>query len=354
MKRQYLLPLFLLLQIILLNIVSFFPESVEKYYSNLFYPLLSDNLRFLISKIPFSVGDCVYFTLIVLGLYWLVKQILSRQNNWKTITLEVLSAFSVFYALFNLFWGMNYYRQPLFEKMKLQKDYSVTNLEHFTEKLIIKTNAIHLQITKDSAQAVKSPYDKKQIFDRTYNGYNHLAKEYPYFTFQNPNIKKSLFSLPLTYMGFGGYLNPFFNEAHVNDKLPMYSFPTVVCHEMAHQIGYASESEANFIAFLSAKKNPDLYFQYSAHTLALQYCLRNLKIQNNDKDPVEFLKKINPGIRKNFAESKAFWESYETPIETVFEFIYDKFLKLNQQKDGMESYSKFVDLMVNYYKTRRL
>jgi capsule polysaccharide export protein KpsC/LpsZ len=43
---------------------------------------------------------------------------------------------------------------------------------------------------------------------------------------KNRSVKKSLLSLPLTYMGFAGYLNPFTNEAQVNDKIPMYNFPT--------------------------------------------------------------------------------------------------------------------------------
>jgi hypothetical protein len=45
------------------------------------------------------------------------------------------------------------------------------------------------------------------------------------------------------------------------------------CHEMAHQIGFASESECNFIGFLASVKNDDLYFKYSGLvllTLAIQ------------------------------------------------------------------------------------
>jgi hypothetical protein len=55
---------------------------------------------------------------------------------------------------------------------------------------------------------------------------------------------------------------------------------------------------------------------------------------------------------KNYQESEDFWKQYETPIETGFHIFYDRFLKINQQKDGMDSYSKFVNLMVNYYKVR--
>ena len=118
---------------------------------------------------------------------------------------------------------------------------------------------------------------------------------------------------------------------------------------MAHQLGYASESEANFIGFLASIKNDNVYFQYSGYSYALRYCLRNWRIRD-EKVFEELLKTIRPGILKNFKESELFWKQYETFIETGFQFFYDNFLKLNQQKDGLEGYSKFVDLMVNYYK----
>jgi len=184
-------------------------------------------------------------------------------------------------------------------------------------------------------------------------GYDNLKKEYSFFEYKNPSIKKSLFSLPLAYMGFGGYLNPFTNEAQVNDKLPMYGFPMVVCHEMAHQMGYGSESECNFIGFLACIKNDDLNFQYSAYAMTLRYCLNAIEEQNlANLKPI--IAQINPGILANFKESETFWENYETPIETGFKLFYDNYLKMNQQKDGLDSYSKFLDLLINFYKEKQL
>ncbi|RZJ32955.1 MAG: DUF3810 domain-containing protein, partial [Flavobacterium sp.] len=173
-----------------------------------------------------------------------------------------------------------------------------------------------------------------------------------YFRYQNPSIKKSLISLPLTYMGFAGYLNPFTNEAHVNYMLPMYNFPTTAAHEMAHQIGFASESEANFVGYMASVKNPDLYFQYSGYVTALKYCLGNWEVR--DEHVLDQLEKtVNPGILQNFKDSRTFWDSYETFIEEGFKVFYDNFLKLNQQ-EGLESYNRFVDLLVNYYKLEKL
>ena len=351
MKRSYILPLFLLIQITILKIIQFFPEYVEQIYSNGLYLYFSKPLRIVLGRIPFSIGDCMYFILILLLVKWLWMKRQSWKHEWKNNLLTVLSVLSVFYFFFHILWALNYYREPLFEKMSIERDYTDGDLLVFTKKLIAKTNAIQSQITKNDSLKVVFPYSQNQVFEMNQNGYKNLSREYLFFTYLHSSIKKSLFSLPLTYMGFGGYLNPFTNEAQVNYLGPMYSFPMTTNHEMAHQMGYASESECNFIGFLSSIKNDNLYFQYSGYSMALRYCLGNWKVRN-EKILKQLLKTVHPGILKNYQESEDFWKQYQTPIETGFHIFYDRFLKINQQKDGMDSYSKFVNLMVNYYKVR--
>ncbi|WP_412464036.1 DUF3810 domain-containing protein [Flavobacterium mekongense] len=350
MKRKYILPLFLLIQLILLKILAFFPETVERFYSNGLYIWLSKCSRFLLGRIPFSVGDIVYSFVVLYGIYWLYK---NRKVPWKVKVWPLLSFISVAYFLFHLLWAFNYYRVPLFEKMKIKREYTEQELVVFTENLITKTNAIHIAITNDREKKVTNPYSQDSVFKLTQNGYDQLAKEHPYFDYKIPSQKKSLLSLPLTYMGFGGYLNPFTNEAQVNDKLPMYGFPNVVCHEMAHQIGFGSESECNFIGFLAGVKNEDLYFQYSALSNALRYCMSNIGMKN-EKEFDRLKVKINPGILKNYRESETFWQQYDTLIDKAFHAFYDQYLKSNQQEEGIDSYSKFVDLLVNYYKGKAI
>ncbi len=352
-KRKYLLPLFLLLQLLLLNSLSYFSFYVENFYSNGLYKAISGLLRLLFGWIPFSVGDLIYLATILFIIKWIWKKRGSWKKNWKKNILQVLSFLSVFYFLFYSLWAINYYRQPLFEKMKIEREYSDEDLLLFTKKLIERTNNIHRQLTNSDTTAVKYPYSYEETFKMNLNGYDHLAKELSFFKFSKLSIKKSLFSLPLTYMGFGGYLNPFTNEAQVNYLMPMYNFPTTSCHEMAHQMGYASESECNFIGFLASVKNENLYFKYSAYSFALRYCLGNWSFRNEETFK-ELMKEIHPGILKNYKESEDFWIQYETPIERGFHIFYDNYLKYNQQTDGMASYSKFINLMVNYYKTREL
>ena len=353
MKRKYVLPLFLLFQIIFLKILAFFPETVERFYSNGIYVFTSKAERYILGSIPFSVGDIGYAILIIYLLISIWKARKTWRKQWKDNLLKVLSGLSIFYFIFHLLWAFNYYRVPLFEKMNIKKEYSNEDLFVFTEKLIAKTNEVQFAITNNKNIKVTNPFSQDSIFKMTQNGYDNLAQQYSFFKYEIPSRKKSLFSLPLTYMGFGGYLNPFTNESQVNDKLPMYGFPNVICHEMAHQIGYASESECNFIGFMACIKNDDLYFQYAAYSNALRYCLENVIMKDEEK--FKALKPtLNPGIIANYKESELFWEHYDTFIDKGFHAFYDQFLKANQQKDGLESYSKFVDLLINYYKGKEI
>ena len=347
MKRKFILPLFLLIQIIVVKTIGLFPDFVENVYSKGFYPKLAFVSRKVFGWLPFSFGDVTYFILILLLFRWIWKHRIGFFKEWKDNLLAILSWVSVFYLFFHLLWGMNYYRIPLHEKLHIEKEYSKEQLEIFIEKMLVKTNALQLKITKNDSVAVVIPYSHDEIYNLALKGYENIPTDLQEFRYEVKSIKSSLFSYPLSYMGFGGYLNPFTNEAQVNYLKPKYTSPLTTCHEMAHQTGIGSESECNFIGFVTAAKNEDLYFQYSAYSFALRYALHNLEMMQEGSSEV-YIKKINKGVLKNFEENEIFWKKYQTPINTFFEYFYDNFLKANQQKDGMEGYNKFVGLAIWY------
>jgi hypothetical protein len=353
LNKKTILPIILLVQIILVKMLSLFPEWIEEFYSNGLYVRISHFSRIVLGKVPFSVGDIIYFIVIFFVGKWLWEKRKTWKLEWRSNVLTILSFFSVFYFCFHLLWAMNYHRVKLFDKLHLEREYTDAELLRFTQLLIAKTNQVHSKITANDSAKIVFPYSQRKVFEMNLDGYRNLEQTHPYFKYEYLSAKQSLISWPLTYMGFAGYLNPFTNESQVNDKIPMYNFPTTAAHEMAHQIGYASESEANFIGYMASIKNDDLYIQYSGYTYALKYCLHNWKIRD-EKVLDELLPTVHHGILKNYDEAEAFWKQYETFIETGFKIFYDNFLKFNQQKDGLESYSKFVDLLVNYYKVEKL
>lgn len=343
MKKVY----FFIFQIILFKVLSLFPDFIERLYSNGLYLYISKISRILLGWIPFSIGDIAYVVLILLVFRWLFIKRIGFLKNWKSNGLTILNFISMLYFLFHFLWGLNYYRIPLHEKIGIEKEYTKEQLKNLTLKLIAKTNQLQLKIEKEKFKKVVFNYSEQQMYEMALNGYYNLPILLSHIQYQHKSIKSSIFSLPLSYMGFGGYLNPFTNEAQVNYLKPKYSSPLTICHEMAHQTGIASESDCNFVGFIAASQNKDIYFQYSAYAFALNYCLYNLEVMEEGSS-ANYITLINKGVLQNFNENKTFWKQYHSWIDIFFEYIYDTFLKMNQQKDGMESYSKFIGLLINY------
>ncbi|WP_339628964.1 DUF3810 domain-containing protein [uncultured Maribacter sp.] len=340
-------------QIVIVKCLGNYSEFVENYYSTGFYPFISRLFRILFGWIPFSIGDLIYFALIILAITYLYR---NRKSIWKNklaFVRNVLMILSVAYFTFHFMWGMNYYREPLSQKLQLSPNKEYQDLLEFTEKLIQKTNESQVAITKDSSLAVNIPYSQKEIFNKTIQGYDHLKTIHPFLAYDRPSVKKSLFSTGLTYMGYAGYLNPFTNEAQVNGLLPNFRFPVVVGHEIGHQLGYSAENETNFIGYLVTANNNDIYFQYAGYAYALGYCLSD--IRSSDKEEFNrLLSTLNPGVKNNFQEMSNFWNSYENPMEPVFKSIFNSFLKANNQTEGIRSYNAVVSLLVAYHKQKPL
>ncbi len=336
-------------QIVLVKWLGSHPEWIETYYSQGFYPYISRFLRLLFGWVPFSVGD-IFYTL--LGFAALRYLYLHGKTIWRKprqFLVELGIVLSLAYFIFHLFWGMNYYRLPLQERLGIQQEYTVNDLVAFTDYLVQKANQSQLHITKDSEVAVQLPYNRREIFQKAITGYDQIERNYPAFGYQQPSLKKSIYSLALTYMGYGGYLNPFTGEAQVNGKIPTVRYPTVSSHEIGHQIGYSSESATNFIGFWITSRSNDPYFKYVAYSHALAYCLSDLKA----KDPDNFnllWPKVNPGIKKNYEEISRFWQRYENPTEPIFKSIFNAYLKANNQADGIQSYNRVVGLLINFHK----
>ncbi|MDP2059836.1 MAG: DUF3810 domain-containing protein [Flavobacteriaceae bacterium] len=343
---RYFLVLFAVL-IIGTQLISVFPEFVETYYSKGIYPILSAGLRMAFGWLPFSFGDFIYISSIVLIIRWFALHFKDAYRKPKWFFSVILISVTVIYALFLTLWGFNYYRLPVYQSMQLKPEYTTEQLEKTIDFLTEKSNALQLSLAKNDTLRVDIPYERDEIYKRSFLGYESLATSFPQFEFNHTSLKTSTYSTPLTYMGFSGYLNPITNEAQVDGIMPLNKMPITVLHEQAHQLGYAAENEANFVGYLAAIHHPDAYFRYAGYTFALRYCLNELAQRDRESFEIS-LKKVNKGILKNYQESTDFWKKYENPFEPVFAKTFDTYLKANQQKQGIKSYNYVVGLLVAY------
>jgi hypothetical protein len=190
-----------------------------------------------------------------------------------------------------------------------------------------------------------STWASEEIYAKSYKGYENLSQEHPAFAYHNPSIKKSLYSNVSHYMGFTGYYNPFSGEAQVSGDLPNILVPYIACHEMAHQLGYASESEANFVGYLACRSANDKYFTYSVYMDLYKYAARELFMK--DLHTVHGWE-LDSLVRKDFRDIRRFFDKKENKLSPVFSGMYNQYLKANQQERGIESYNDVIGLLIAY------
>jgi hypothetical protein len=333
-----------------IKIVSFYPAMVERYYSMGVYPYLSRLQRILFGWVPFSVGDVLYLAVglwLIAGLIRAIRTLVRREAGWPWFfaLLRRAGFFCLWvYVLFNVFWGLNYDRRGIAYQLQLKvRPYSTDELKSLTEVLISRLNQLDSLARLDRPQLDHHRY----LFAGAIAAYDSLGGKDGRFHYPFPSVKSSLFSYIGLYLGYSGYYNPFTGEAQVNTRQLGFTQPYTVCHEMGHQLGYARENEANFTGYLAARSSRDPAFRYSAYFDLWMYATAELY----SRDSVftrEQVRRLDPAVRQDYRELKAFSRKYANPLETRVWQLYGGYLRANRQPKGMVTYSEVTAWLIAF------
>ena len=351
-KKSLIFTLFLVVIAAFIHIYANDSTRVENRYSTGFYPAFSRILRHLFGWLPFSLGDVLY-GLVILWLIWKlvqgIKILLKRQASWNGFGSGLGKALRILlstYILFNLFWGINYNRIGIASQLQLKMEkYKPEDLKMINALLVEKVNASKQALVN---QQFVYPANK-QLFSKVIKAYVEAEKIYPFLKYQPVSLKPSMWSWLGIYMGFTGYYDPFTGEAQVNTLVPKFLQPFTSCHEVAHQLGYAKEMEANFVGFLSATASKDTLLHYSVYLDMFMYSNRNL-FATDSVAATAYRKQLSPAVKADLKEWRDFYKKYKNPIEPVFRWIYGKYLEGNQQPQGVLSYDEVTGFIIAYYK----
>lgn len=347
--KSWIIPLFLAAAI---KFASLDSNWVETTYTQTIYPFISSILRTLFGWLPFSVGDIFYGSLILWLIYKTVKGIgllVKRKATWKGTGknfLQLVKAGLWIYIVFNVLWGINYNRKGISHQLQIAAvEKKAEELKLIDSVLLQKVNSAKLAATR---QYGKYP-SRKELFQKAVDAYRKAEKDWPFLHYPHPSVKNSLFGSIGNYLGYTGYYNPITAEAQVNTTVPQFFLPFTTCHEIAHQLGYAKENEANFVSFLVSSQSDDILFVYSAYLEAFFYT--NNALARIDKHAAfHSSEKLIPEVRADLNEAKVFFAKHKNPVEPLIKWGYGLFLKSNQQPQGMLSYNEVTALLVGYYK----
>lgn len=343
----------ILIIIVLIKIATFYPNWIEKNYSRGIYPGISWLYRSAFGWIPFSMGDILYAAA---GLFLLIKFVklfrklikhrLEKENVRKMVQ-KAFFIFSIIYIYFNLSWGLNYNRPGIAYQLQLNSSkHNVQDLKMLTGILVKKVNDCRLMLGNGKIKYKSYP----EVFSEAQAAYRQSATEgFSFLQYDTRSVKRSLYGKMGNFLGFLGYYNPFTGEAQLNLTMPKFLVPYVTCHEIAHQLGYANESEANFVGYLASVQSTDTLFHYSTYFDLFNYANSELSFKDSiaAKDNYE---KLNPLVQNDVKELREYWRKSDNVIEPIIKVFYDKYLKANQQSEGVKSYNEVTGWLIAYFK----
>ena len=343
----YLLALFII-------IVTQFPDWLANYYTNGLFKWFSKGLRWMSSSFPNAMGEYVYLFVIILliinvfkHLFKYYKQYKIEQNGSsliKNIAKKTVHFLVQLFVLFMLIWGLNYQQSSPTKPFGLQvKDsYNDVEIEQLTLQLIEELNLTRAQLSDTELNKVNI----NQVFLETIQEYAQIQMLYPFLKLTNPSLKQAKFPQMGDYLGFMAFYHPLTGEAIIRGDLPLLTVPFTTCHEIAHQLGYASETEANFIAFVIGTESKRPLFKYSmllqlfsyAQSAELNFIAKAGDFENWKKVAERNKNLLLPKVLADRKKIKVFFLARQGFLIPASTSMYNQFLLWNKQAKGINSY----------------
>ena len=337
---------------------GYFPAMVERYYSVGLYPVLLQARLLLTAWVPFSIGDLLYIIVCIyliyksiIGTIKIKKEGLDGGKLWRASAIILLVWIS-----FKLLWGLNYDRLGAGHLLDIeQKAYSGAAVDSLVNELIDSLNSTRKQINEEKIQVDTLPASNPAAyFTMAQEAYNKAKGRYPFLPKRAPRVKATLFNPLADYVGFTGYFNPFTAEGQVRTDMPGLELPFVACHETAHMLGFASESEANLIGYLVATKSTNPYVRYSAYNEIFTYAQREqFVMMAQQKDSVGFMgavaqnrARLDTLVKQDRKAVRSFFNKHRSSVAPIMSGVYEQYLFLNKQNAGLKSYDEVIGWLI--------
>ena len=357
-----------LLMALAILVFSFFPDAVATYFSFGLFQYIGLGLRSLTGDIKMPIGEYVYLILIIiliinciLGLYKLKNKINTESFRTnllrfgKQLTLKLVQL----YVVFMLIWGLNYQKSSPAKSFDLKMDtsYTAVQLDSLSLYLMKELNKTR-QILSDS---VIEEIEVDQVFRNSILNYRLVKNKFPQLHLEKPILKEAAFPSWGDYIGYLAFYQPITGEAIVRTDVPLLTLPYTSCHELAHQMGYASEAEANFIAFVVATESSDALLRYSMLLQMFTYCQSEhlgfiAKTGNFEKWKTIVNRNkamLDPKVIGDRKKIKDFFIQRQHLLLPASTSLYDQFLQWNKQAKGIKSYDEVLLWVLAYNKSKQ-
>ena len=253
------------------------------------------------------------------------------------------------WAGFCLLWGVNYWTDGFQDRSGIYaQPVALEDLRAVTKYFADRTSETAGDVKRDEHGLFAVP--REEILENSVHAYEGLTEDFPFLAFDDPGVKPMAFSRLMSAMDFTGFYSSFTGESNVNVDSPACMLPSTIAHELAHQRGFASEQECNFLAVLASTTCSDPAYIYSGWLIGYVYLGNALYSQ--DPEGYRAIREALPEeVRLDLAYNNAYWAQFQdTPVQKASNKVYDGLLKSYGDERGIQSYGMVVDLLVAYYR----
>ncbi len=323
-----------------------------------FYPYVTRMVQNFLVEWTSGVSYCLWQALAVLlalgVLTSIVLMIVLRWNPIQVIGWYTAIA-SLLFFLHTGVYGLNGYASSLADDIRLNMtEYTLTELEQATAYYRDKANDLAKQVRR-LPNGMPEFDDFQTLALQAEDGFDHLVYEDTYSVFAGSTlpVKELGWADMYTSMGITGFTFSLTGEAAVNPQIPVVSMPFTMCHEMAHRMSIATESDANMAAFLACQANSSLEYQYSAYFMAYRYCY-NAIMKLGTSAAQEAAHRLRSGLSGEFSQDMVqynnfFLEKQDDKATAVADTVNDTYIKANGDDRGTASYGDVCDFLVNWH-----
>ncbi len=377
-ERKIRIPIWFICIAVLLNVIARVSPQFSRYYVNHIFPLWVESYGRITVLFSFSVGEMMLYLGVVLAAVWILWGILegvmygvrrvqgtrcdqaeekeAKQTPFRKYSLFLLWVVGIVCLVMTLNCFLLYQvptitERNLFVTQKAQEHtYGAAELTELRDEVVEKANALAGKMERDENGYIVSDLD---IEETARQEMKRLGETYPELAGYYPKPKKLKTSAFFSQQYIMGYYFPFSMEANYNTMIYITNQPSTLCHELSHLKGFILEDEANFIGYLACVGSEEELFQYSAYLSVIAYLdddfYRAVGEEEYWKHP-----EISVQIRKDSVFlTKEAWDQVEekavletTKVQQASYNFLETTLTLNGVEDGLDSYSRVVQLLL--------
>jgi hypothetical protein len=294
------------------------------------------------SLVPIALLD-VWLVAVLVWLTWRLIRVFraptARGRAALRLLLAVVPLIAVLYLAFLVCWGLNYRREPITTDLDFAAArVTPATVDDFARHAVMEMNRTYTRAHADRAateslNAVRVRLAPAFAAAQRALGSTRLA------TAGRP--KRSLLSPFFRLASVDGMVNPLGLEVLVNPDILPVERPFVIAHEWGHLAGWARESEASFLGWLTCLRGDDAarYSGWLSLYLHARADLERDRLRVVDAQlaagPRADLRVIAERLRRGApAVQRASWAAY------------DRFLKANRVGEGLRNYDEVITLVV--------